>query len=342
MKKNNFIPVIIALLLIILYVLFLSNYNSQHFNQSKEDKTKALPAETISAEQKKAKETNLSESSTEELIPAEEINPEFKGKQGMAPKIYKNKDAAVAAVREFLKTGSNEIIDEFTAMQGDCEWCGQFYDELKNILKDPRIAYGEKFRLGFFLSINGSSEALKILLDTAEFDPEFNQAHYLFESIASMPQRDEVVQVYGARLLSSDVSEFRKALTAGLGFGKSLTAAQYLYEDLVKNNSDAAFAKLGAGLPSLQASQEAANFLKEKAETQSFIQPLILASLLQSGGENTNYAVNLILGYPKEKREKLILDIKSCLRWRNPAALNQLKEKINSEKLDDFSLLTSF
>ena len=142
-----------------------------------------------------------------------------------ATEVYTSSEDAFEAVKKGAQDYDDIILEQFVEIK-DCEWCGEFFDSVKEAMLKPSASEDEQSYYSEILAISGSPTQVKTLVESIKNAGDEAKADLLAESLELALGDDTVVNYLKEELSETTDPLLKESLVAAVTNQGSRLAAE--------------------------------------------------------------------------------------------------------------------
>lgn len=224
-----------------------------------------------------------------------------------ANEIYKSADEALKAIKTGAQDYDDLILEQFTELGENCNWCDAFYTSVKEMLQDPVTGSEEKSYYAEVLAISGRVDNVKSLIDQIKNAPNQETADILSEALELTLGKDDVVSYLGEQINSTE-GPLQESVIAALTNQGSRLAADTLYRHTIEKGDPDGYYKVGIGLGEFVPNEDAIPYLHEQILKRDAYSHLAVKSALNGGLEGLKVVMNSLENSPNQDADRKMLE----------------------------------
>lgn len=202
-----------------------------------------------------------------------------------ATEVYRNADEALAAVKGGAGNYDDIVLEQFTDLGPDCNWCDQFYKSVKDLMNNADTPPDQKSYYAELLAISGRVDNVSTLVDSIENGQAGQDPQIMMEALELTVGKDDVVNYLGGKLGSSQNTALKESIVAAISNQGSPLAINTLYKNAVETSNPDGYYSEGTGLGEVIPDESSFGVLKEIINKKDDYSHLAVKSLLNAGSE---------------------------------------------------------
>ncbi len=277
---------------------------------------------------------------TDEGVEEEEARPAYE--------VYKTADEALDALKKGAQDYDDLILEQFTDLGPDCQWCDAFYNSVRDVMSAADTSAEQRSYFAEVLAISGRIENIQSLVEQIKNAKNSDESDVYAEALELTVGKDDVVK-YLSTQLDSDNQPLKDASVAAITNQGSKLAVEALFKHVVERGDPDGYYSQGIGPGEMIPDEEALPALQDYITRRDGYSHLAAKAMLNNGVdglkrfldilENSNDAgfdTKLVNGLedhvPYEEAAEAILKDKIA------NAKNEVTKKFAEKALADFNM----
>jgi hypothetical protein len=277
---------------------------------------------------------------TDEGIEEEEARPAYE--------VYKTADEALDALKKGAQDYDDLILEQFTDLGPDCQWCDSFYNSVRGVMSAADTSPEQRSYFAEVLAISGRLENIQSLVDQIKNAKNSDESDVYAEALELTVGKDDVVK-YLSTQLETDNQALKDASVAAITNQGSKLAVEALFKHVVERGDPDGYYSQGIGPGEMIPDEEALPALQDYITRRDAYSHLAAKAMLNNGvdglkrfldilenSNDANFDQRLVSGLedhvPYEEAAEAILKDKIA------NAKNEVTKKFAEKALADFNM----
>lgn len=224
-----------------------------------------------------------------------------------AAQVYQSSSEALEAIKKGALNYDDDILQRFVNLK-NCEWCGDFYTSVRQLLLDNSISLENKGYFAELLAVSGTTENVGFIIDTIKNTQDEQSREIFGEALEFTSGGDDIVPLLSANLRDSN-KILQDSVASALTNQGSKSAADALYQWMseAKNGDDLYQRGIGLG-EFVPTSEEVFPFLQEKLLLKDENSHLALKAMLNGGSSGLKKVIESLENSDNNELDKKLLE----------------------------------
>jgi hypothetical protein len=175
---------------------------------------------------------------TDEGVEEEEARPAYE--------VYKTADEALDALKKGAQDYDDLILEQFTDLGPDCQWCDAFYNSVRDVMSAADTSAEQRSYFAEVLAISGRIENIQSLVEQIKNAKNSDESDVYAEALELTVGKDDVVK-YLSTQLDSDNQPLKDASVAAITNQGSKLAVEALFKHVVERGDPDGYYSQGIG-----------------------------------------------------------------------------------------------
>lgn len=199
-----------------------------------------------------------------------------------AYEIYKTADEALEALKKGALDYDDVVLEQFTDLGPDCQWCDALYGSVRTMMSAPDTAPEQRSYFAEVLAISGKIENIEALVDQIKGAAKSEDADVYAEALELTVGKDDVVK-YLTTQLSTDNQTLKEASVAAITNQGSRLAVEALFKHVVERGDPDGYYSQGIGPGEQIPDEEALPVLQDFVTRRDAYSHLAAKEMLNNG-----------------------------------------------------------